>query len=285
MRSYISPLFRFLCFFILISFCSCRAYKQNIMFRTGGDVNADRLQSSLASIEKNYIIQPNDQLDVQVFTNKGERILDPNGEFLKSIGGGQLGGGGVMRPQQPMQGGMPGMNQPPMGLVAYIVQHDGFVKLPMVDKVKLDGLTLLEADSVLQTLYAQFYIDPFVATRVLNTRVFVLGSPGGRVVQLFNDNMNVIEVLAAAGGIDRMGKAFNIRLIRGNLNDPIVHVIDLSTIEGMRKASLQVEPNDIIYIEPVRRVFVEAVADIGPIFSLVAGSLTTYIVLKDLLNK
>jgi polysaccharide biosynthesis/export protein len=285
MRSYISPLSRFLTICILISLCSCRAYKQNIMFRTDGDVNSDKLKASLANAEKNYIIQPNDLLDVQVFTNKGERILDPNGEFLKSVSGG-TGGANVSGRQQMQQsgGGAQGMNQQPMGLISYTVQQDGFVKLPMVDKVKLDGLTLLQADSLLQTLYARFYIDPFVSTRVLNNRVFVLGSPGGKVIQLYNDNMNLIEVLAAAGGIDRQGKAFNIRLIRGDLSNPIVQVIDLSTIDGMRKASLQVESNDIIYVEPVRRVFFEAVADIGPVFSLLTGTLTTYLVIKDLIK-
>jgi polysaccharide biosynthesis/export protein len=286
MRFYTSPLFRFLTFCVLISLCSCRAYKQNIMFRTDGDVNADKLKASLANAEKNYIIQANDQLDVQVFTNKGERILDPNGEFLKSLGvqGGTI---GTIGRQQGVQGGGgqgQAANQQPMGLIAYIVQQDGSVKLPMVDKVKVAGLTLLEADSLLQTMYAKYYIDPFVATRVLNNRVFVLGSPGGRVISLYNDNMNLIEVIAAAGGIDRDGKAYNIRLVRGDLSDPMVQVIDLSTIDGMRKASLQVEANDIIYIEPVRRAFFEAVADVGPVFSLLTGTLTTYLVLKDLIK-
>ena len=52
---------------------------------------ANQLAFSKAAAEKNYVIRPNDYLDVRVYTNKGERILDPNGEFARSLG--IMGGG------------------------------------------------------------------------------------------------------------------------------------------------------------------------------------------------
>ncbi len=97
---------------------------------------------------------------------------------------------------------------------------------------------------------------------------------------MYNDNMNLIEVLAEVGGITEAGKAQNIRLIRGDLSNPSVQIIDMSTIEGMRKASLQVEPNDIVYIEPVRRVFFEALRDVGPILSALTSVATIYLVIS-----
>ena len=139
--------------------------------------------------------------------------------------------------------------------------------------------------------YEEFYKGVFVVTRVTNSRVVVLGSVGGRIVPLVNDNMNLIEVLAAAGGIDGNGgggtslyrsggKASNIRIIRGDLKNPQVEQIDLTTINGMRRANLQVEPNDIIYIEPVRRPFSDALIDASPVISLagtVVGTLLAII--------
>jgi len=74
-------------------------------------------------------------------------------------------------------------------------------------------------------------------------------------------------------------------LIRGDLQNPSVQIIDLSTIEGMRKAALNVEPGDIVYVEPIRRVFLEALADYLPVFGAVTSVLTTYIVIKDLVGK
>jgi polysaccharide export outer membrane protein len=100
-------------------------------------------------------------------------------------------------------------------------------------------------------------------------------------VALTNDNMNLIEVLAEVGGIPQTGKAHNIRLIRGDLSNPSVQVIDLTTIDGMRKASLQVEPNDIIYVEPLRRVFIEAFADVAPIIGTIANLGLTFFLINN----
>lgn len=235
------------------------------MFRTEGDLNIDKVRASLAEAEKNYIIQPNDYLDVRVYTNRGERILDPNGEILRS-----LSAGNIMQNQ---------LEEKPR----FLVQNDGIVKLPMVDYVKVSGLSLLQADSVLQVLFTKFYKDVFVITKVLNNRIIVLGSPGGKVIPMTNDNMNLIEVLALAGGIDKTGKAHNIRLIRGDLQNPSVQIIDLTTMAGMKKAALNVEPNDIVYVEPIRRVFLEALGDYLPVFTALTSVLTTYIVIKDIL--
>ncbi|TGE27220.1 polysaccharide biosynthesis/export family protein [Hymenobacter metallicola] len=303
-----------LCVPFAVLFSSCvtgKYYRQNIMFSTptGEGVDTMKLRTLVGRTSRNYIIQPNDYLDVRVYTNKGERILDPNGELQFGSPGGVSGatGGVTNRVGQSSVGSrnVGGANRGNQGGQApstseFLVQATGFVNLPMVNMVKVSGLTLLEADSLLKTKYDVFYKDSYVATRVTNNRIIVLGAPGGQVIPMYNDNMNLIEVIASAGGLEGgglgggggigggRGRAYNIRLIRGDLRNPQVQVIDLSTIEGMRRANLQVEPNDVVYIEPVRRPFFEALTDAGSVFGLiggVAGLLTTYILVRDLINK
>ena len=43
----------------------------------------------------------------------------------------------------------------------------------------------------------------------------------------------------------------------------------------MRRANLQVEPNDVIYVEPIRRPVLDALADAGPILSISSLVFTT----------
>ncbi len=244
---------------------SCKIYKQDIMLRTDA-VNPALLRREMAEAEKNYTIQANDFLEVEVYTNKGERIIDPDFELLKElrIAGGQTQNNRI-RPQ-------------------YLVQQNGMVKLPMTGEIYLQGYTLNQADSILEAAYNEFYKGSFVITRFVNKRVVVLGATGGQVIPLLNQNMNLLEVLALAGGIAGKGKAHNIRLIRGDLDNPQVHLIDLSTIDGMQKAALRVEPGDIVYIEPVRRVLTETIRDITPVVGLVANALTLLIVIINLNN-
>lgn len=265
----------------LFSF-SCRSsYNQNIMFKASGDINVEKLKQSLATVERNYIIQPNDYIDVRVYTNKGERIFDPNGELPFGAPGGIANQGGIGRSSRTQQSG--GQGNQGYNNTEFLVQYNGVVKLPMVDYVKVAGLTLLQTDSLLQTLYATYYVEPFVSTHVTNNRIFVLGANGGNVIQMTNDNMNLFEVLAQSGGVTREGKAHNIRIIRNYLTqDPIVQIVDLSTIEGMKGASLYVEPNDVVYVEPNQRLFFELLRDITPVINTFIGVATTYLLLRQL---
>ena len=238
-----------------------------------GVVDTAKLRRAVNRTARNYRIQPNDYLSVRVYTNKGEKLIDPNGELPFGTSG-----SGAARPA--------GSTARPTGQGAsqsntstdYLVQADGRVRLPIINEVSLKGLTLLEADSVLKVRYDKYYIEPFVRTTVTNNRVIILGASGGQVIALNNDNMNLLEVLALAGGVDGTaggstnarygGRVDNIRIIRGDLKNPQVQFIDLSTIEGMRKGNLQMEPNDIVYVQPVRRILLESITDASPVISL-----------------
>jgi protein involved in polysaccharide export with SLBB domain len=254
----------------------------------GNRLDTAKLRVAVNRTDRNYRIQANDFLDVRVYTNKGERIIDPNGELQFGSPAGQV---SSLSPRTSSAGGRgaqvsrAGSSGSGSGL-ELLVQANGFVAMPVVGQVHLSGLSLHQADSTLQVLYSTYYVAPFVQTRVTNNRVIILGSPGGVVVPLNNDNMNLLEVLALAGGVDGSsggagglyrygGKTSNVRIIRGDLKNPQVEQINLSTIAGMRRANLQMEPNDIVYIEPVRRPFLEGLSDASPVLSAIGTVLGT----------
>jgi hypothetical protein len=285
---------------LLFSSClSSKYYHQRTLFRLtdnqGRQLDSTKLRIAVNRTERNYVIQANDYVDVRVNTNRGERILDPNGELQFGQPSGGVSGSSVGG--QTARGATRNTGQgagPATGGSTFLVQADGTAVLPMVGRVRLSGLTLLEADSTLAILFTKYYTAPFVSTRVTNNRVIILGAVGGQVISLTNDNMNLLEVLALAGGVDGSGgggsglyrnggRADNIRIIRGDLKNPRVQQIDLSTLDGMRRASLQVEPNDVIYVEPIRRPFLDGLAEAGPIISL-SGLLltTTYFIISQL---
>jgi polysaccharide biosynthesis/export protein len=252
---------KFLYNFLLIAllsifFSSCRSLNPNRMFQTDRNYMVDSIQKQVAQAEKNYFIQKNDYISLQVFSNGGERIIDPDWELTRNH---QV----INRVEPPR----------------YLIKTDGYVRLPMVGDVFLHGLTLYQADTLLSNRYSKYYQSPFVITKLLNKRAVVLGPTGGKVIPLENENINLIELLAIYGGIADNGKAYNLRLIRGDLKDPNVTIIDLSTIEGMRKASLDIQPNDIVYIETRRRLISESLAEIAPLISILNTILVTVILI------
>lgn len=259
------------------------------MFKNTGNVLPAGVALEAKRVAGNYIIQPNDNLAVRVFTNKGERITDPNDDFRQVTDNtqsqqGSDGAQSILNNGQAVLQSQPGnqqsnlTQQQSLKNSAFLVQATGYANLPMVGIVKLSGLTLLQADSVLSIAYNTFYKECYVITRQLNRRVLLLGALGGYVVPLENEQMNVIEVLAKYGGANNTAKVNNIRLIRGELQNPEVYLVDLSTIEGMRNSNLVLQPNDIIYVQPVRKVFFESISDLAPVFSFIT-SIATLILL------
>jgi polysaccharide biosynthesis/export protein len=235
----------------LISACN---YNSSIMLKTGKDYKYADIPK-----EENpqYRISANDIIEFRIYSNDGFKMID----IISSAGDGRA------------------MNTIQQG-IQYLVEQDGQVKLPTIGRVKLIGMTLREAEMELEKLYSDYYIKPFVLLSVSNKRVIVFpGSPGdAKVIRLENNNTTLIEALALAGGISEIGKAKRIKVIRRNLENPQVYLIDLSTIEGIRQADLILQANDIIYVEPTKftRVSREVLRDLATILSLMTSALIIY---------
>lgn len=253
------PLIRFIPLIILLILCSCKSYKQDILFQFDDKFTEADLAAATEKAESNYILAPNDILQLDVFTNKGERLIDPNQELVSQ--------GNVQIQQQ-------------RDVFRYIIQSDGYAAFPLIGKFKIDGMTLFDAEQAVAEKFDELYKDSFVKLRIANRRVFVLGAPGGKVIPLENENTGLVEVLALSDGVSFGAKAHNIKLIRGDL----VYQIDLSTISGLQSTNMSVEPGDIIYIEPWRRPFFESLKDASPILGLASSLITLYIVIRSVDN-
>lgn len=246
---------------LIIALSSCKVYQQNVLFKTENSVNEAAFYREVALAEQNYRIEPYDIIKLEVFTNYGEMLIDPNMELLR-----EGGGGGMMRNMFSRE---------------FRVDSEGTAFLPMIGPTELKGKTLYQADSFLMNKYNDIYRDAFVRLQLINKRVVVLGAIGGQVIPLPNDGISLIEVLAMAGGLDNTAKGHNIRIIRGDLSDPQVQLIDLTTIDGLRKANLNIEAGDIIYVEPLRRVFVEGLRDAAPLIGVVTNIVTLAVIIQN----
>jgi polysaccharide biosynthesis/export protein len=242
---------------VSLTLFSCGSYKQNIMFRATSGAKPETFKREASIAEKNYVIQKNDLLRLDVFTNKGERIIDPNPE-LTSANAANAATNDQANP------------------IHYLVELNGIVKLPVIGELKLEGLTLRQAEAVAQKEYANYFKEPFVIINFVNKRVVVLGAPGGQVIPLANQNTTLIEVIALAKGLNNDAKANTIKLIRNNS----VYEIDFSTIAGFQQGNMVVEPGDVVYIEPIRRPFIEGLRDNSIIFSMVISLLTLAVVIR-----
>ncbi|MBS1593936.1 MAG: polysaccharide biosynthesis/export family protein [Bacteroidetes bacterium] len=199
-----------------------------------------------------YVIQPGDEVTLQVYSRDGFKLIDVLG--------------GATHSQQ-------GSNSTVASTagrvtdIQYLVDQEGFVKFPVLGIMYVKGYTQSELEAQLAQRYASLFVNPFVVLRVANRRVFLFKGDMGMVIKLNDAPTNLVEVLAKAGGLERLLKAYKIKIIRGDLANPQVRIVDLSTLEGLRSADLIVQSNDIIYIEQRKSVITDFTREILPVIT------------------
>jgi polysaccharide export outer membrane protein len=130
----------------------------------------------------------------------------------------------------------------------------------------------------LEEVYSKYLNDPFVQLNVVNKKVVVFpGNEGGnaKVLTLKNPQTTLFDALAEVGGIAD-GRSDRIKLIRGDLKNPDIFLIDLSTIRGMTEANLTLQANDIIIVQPRAKVAQKILREITPYLSLITTVLVVY---------
>ena len=262
---------------LLATFSGCKFYTQDIVFRVDNEASKIYLKQEVENLKVNYKYRVNDIVDFNVYTNNGELLVDPNRELSRQLMGGMQGG--------MMQGGLNTVRDP------YLILPNGNVYLPMVGYVKLAELTVREADSLLAEKFNIFYKDCLVRTKILNRRCFIFvpqtggvqntSGVAGRVLLLENENTTIIEALALAGSLPSYSPLDRVRLIRGDLTNPEVHIVNLQYIDKMAKGQLFVRPNDIIYLEPGRRPTLDGLRDVSTILATFVSLVTLYFVILN----
>ena len=248
-----------LVFVTLFSLLACN-YNSSVMMKTG---KAYPFHNPPTETSAEYIITPSDIIEFKLYTNDGSVLID----FT------------AIKEDQSRVSNVENST--------YLIEFDGFAKLPIIGRIQLVGKTVKEVEALLEETYSKYYIKPFVLLKVVNKRVTVFpgGSGEAKVIPLVNNNMRLIEALGAVGGLTKLAKANKIKLIRGNLKNPQVFLFDFTTIEGLQQSDFVLQANDIIYVEPRSDYFQELIRDIAPVLSLITSTITLIVVINSLNKK
>ena len=138
----------------------------------------------------------------------------------------------------------------------YKIDADSNVALPVIGRVNLVGLTVLQAERKVTTLYQDGPLkmsNPIFDISVINLKVTVLGEVGKQGnYMLTKERTNLVEVLGEAGGLNNRANKRTLQIIRGNLKDPEVFYVNLKDINTLSNDKLYLQNNDIIYVQPNR---------------------------------
>jgi len=139
----------------------------------------------------------------------------------------------------------------------YVTDADGFLNLPVIGKVYVKNLTLGEACQLITEKLKGYVIEPFVQIKFLAFKISVLGEvklPGQVIIP--SEKANLIDALSLAGDLTDYGNRKEIQVIRGPLQKPTTYTIDITSVKSLNSQGFTLQPNDIIYVKPMKRKFI-----------------------------
>ncbi len=187
-----------------------------------------------------YRLQVNDVLSIDIKA-KDEKFV----ALFKKSSSTQNGTGG--------QGGANG-NILQLG---YSVDSHGNIRLPYIGEINVLGYTTKEVRFKLEKEILEYLNnveDFFVTVSLAGIKYTIWGevaSPG--TIVLNQNSVNIIEAISNAGDITVTGNRKKVEIWRNSASGQKKYTIDLTTAEAFNSEVYHIQPNDVIYVVPLKQ--------------------------------
>ncbi|MDR2474782.1 MAG: polysaccharide biosynthesis/export family protein [Bacteroidales bacterium] len=146
-----------------------------------------------------------------------------------------------------------------VGDMEYIVESDGYIELPTLGRIRVEGMTRFEVQELIKSLLYPKYLaeQPLVKVKFINYKITVIGevrAPGTFTID--RENCTIYEALARAGDLAITGRRDNVKILRQNGDGEIsIFVVDLQDKNLILYPSLYyLQQNDLVYVQPAAQV-------------------------------
>ncbi|WP_274475897.1 polysaccharide biosynthesis/export family protein [Mangrovimonas aestuarii] len=226
-----------LCILLCVFVSSCIPHKDIIYLQTDTNKTAQDSLPELTPQQPPYRIQINDILNIRVKALDQEtvQIFNPIGEDILNADSDQR-----------------------AYFDGFTVDLHGNIRIPTLGKVNVLGYTTEEIEQMLEKklLEEQFKetANIFVTVKLTGLRFTAngeVGSPGTKT--LFQERVNIFEAIANCGEIPVTGDKKDVLIIRQYPQGQKIHHIDLTDVNVMHSPYYYIQPNDIIYVKPLKQ--------------------------------
>ena len=213
---------------------SCVPYKDTVYLQNK-ETALDTTQI-ITEIQKPYRVQINDILNIRV------KALDQdNVQIFNPIGDDNL---NADREERAYFDG-------------FTVDLHGDIRVPTLGKIHVLGYTTEEIEQLLEEklLLEQFKetANVFVTVKLTGLRYSTngeIGRPGTQV--LYQERANIFQAIANSGEIKDTGDRKDVMVIRQYPQGQQIHHLDLTDVNVMKSPYYYIQPNDMIYVKPLK---------------------------------
>jgi polysaccharide export outer membrane protein len=214
---------------ILIVIASCVPQKKIRYFQD--KTEADTTQKSFVNDRgEDYKVQPGDNLYVRILS-----IEDRAYSFEEARGATNY------------------YQESGIYLNSYGVDAAGNIEFPLIGKIYVENLTTKQIKDSIQSKVDEYVINTTVIVKLANFRITMLGEfqrPGKYLV--YQDKINIFEAIGLAGDMTDFAKRHRTLLVRQTEDGYKTIRLDLNDQAIIESEYFYLQPNDMVYVEPVR---------------------------------
>ncbi|WP_223648488.1 polysaccharide biosynthesis/export family protein [Hymenobacter psoromatis] len=215
---------------LIVGLSGC-VVQNKLPYLQGGNYSTTQ-PSEVQNARPVYLLQPGDVLSIKV------QSVQPALSDIFNVQGPQV-----------ITSGDPGV----LYLTGYSVDDTGMITLPTIGKLKMAGLSVEDAQTLVRTKVGAYVRDANVLVKLLSFKITVLGEvrqPGRYFI--YNPQATVLEALGLAGDLTEFGNRQNVKLIRQTAKGSEVVLLNLTDPKLLQSPYYYLLPNDALYVEPMK---------------------------------
>lgn len=257
----------YLLLLISVLFTSCIPMKDLVYLQ---DKNSSSEQNTIASVEnKPYRVQVNDVLSINI------KAIDPK---LVSIF------------NTSNQGATESKSESGLYFDGFTVDDHGNIRVPILGEINVIGYTLEEIRVIIEKKLLEEYFKTdaniFVTVKLAGFNYTINGEVGSTGTKtLYKDKVTILEAIANSGDITVVGNRKEVTIIRQTPTGVQMHDIDLTDRNVMKSPYYYLQPNDYIYVKPLRQktwgTGQTGIQSIGTVITLLSLATTVYLIIRN----
>jgi len=136
----------------------------------------------------------------------------------------------------------------------YYVRHDGQVSLPVIGTVRLEGLTIQQAQDTLQSIVRTQVRDALVNVVVDNAIVTILGEVNHPANIKVVKPITLLEAIGQVGGFSPNANCKNVLVQRVEINQVRRYHVNMLTTELYNSPCYYVQKGDVVVVSPLHAI-------------------------------
>jgi polysaccharide export outer membrane protein len=169
-------------------------------------------------------------------------------------------------------------------LNGFTVNDTGYIVVPVLGELFVEGKTMKEVENIVQLKTDEHLQHAISTVRMVSFNITFLGevSRQGKF-PIMQDNVNILDAIALAGGITDYGNRKNILIVRQTETGAKTFRIDLTDRKILSSENYYLVPNDIIVVEPLKnKSFALGVRDYTLILTTITSTITMILLVVTL---